>query len=141
MTEDYTRRAACRGLDSEMFFPRGDDWVTGDNPARALAAKAVCAVCPVRAECLADPVTANDAWAVRGGTTPAERAAERRRAGTRRDPMVAAQTATTRVEKSAAGAALLADGASIAAVARICEVSERTAMRWATRPQVPAPVG
>jgi WhiB family redox-sensing transcriptional regulator len=42
-TSSWAARAACRGLDPELFFPaRGQ---------AAGQAKAVCAVCPVTAEC------------------------------------------------------------------------------------------
>lgn len=43
-------RAACRDLDTELFFPIG---TTGPALDQAEQAKAVCAGCPVRAECLA----------------------------------------------------------------------------------------
>ena len=43
---DWTESAACRGMDPNWWHPpRGGD---------ALKAKAICATCPVTAECLAD---------------------------------------------------------------------------------------
>lgn len=66
--------AACVGVDPEVFYPL--DLAPGS--ASVAAAKRVCAVCPVRAECLADVMAAEDParrWGISGGTTPAERAA------------------------------------------------------------------
>lgn len=40
----WWERAACRGLDTELFFPD-----RGESPAEA---KAVCATCPVTEDCL-----------------------------------------------------------------------------------------
>jgi WhiB family transcriptional regulator, redox-sensing transcriptional regulator len=70
---DWRARASCRGRDPEMFFPVGDAWEGESNERRAEQAKAVCAVCPVRALCLADALERGDAWAVLGGTLPEER--------------------------------------------------------------------
>lgn len=57
--------AECRGLDTRLFFPElGDD---------TRAAKAVCAVCPVRAECLADALEQDDHHGIWGGTSERER--------------------------------------------------------------------
>jgi WhiB family redox-sensing transcriptional regulator len=66
--------AACAGVDPEVFYPLD----LGPDSAGVAAAKQVCAVCPVRAECLADVMAAEDParrWGISGGTTPAERAA------------------------------------------------------------------
>jgi len=59
-------------MDSELFHPHD-----GEN-AKAEAARAVCAGCPVRNECLDDAVTANVQYGVWGGTTPRERRRIRR---------------------------------------------------------------
>jgi hypothetical protein len=68
--EDFRHRAACRGVDPELFFPVAERGREHDE--QVAAAKAVCASCPVRAECLA--------WALRslscgvaGGMTERER--------------------------------------------------------------------
>lgn len=72
---DWRARAACRDVDPELFYPVGDVWEGVGNERRAEQAKAVCAVCPVRALCLADALERGDAWAILGGTLPAERPA------------------------------------------------------------------
>lgn len=57
--------AACRGKDPAMFFPG-----KGDNLGVA-AAKAVCADCPVKAECLAENL--HERVGVYGGTSDRQR--------------------------------------------------------------------
>lgn len=65
-------RAACRGQGPEQWFPE-----RGDRPDHA---KAVCARCPVRAECLDAAVANREAAGVWGGMSPGERRPRRRRA-------------------------------------------------------------
>jgi WhiB family redox-sensing transcriptional regulator len=69
---DWQRRGACRGRDSAQFFhPDGE---RGSSRARReQAAKAVCATCPVRAECAAHALTVQEPYGVWGGFTEAER--------------------------------------------------------------------
>jgi WhiB family redox-sensing transcriptional regulator len=74
MVTNWEALAACRGTDPELFYPVGDSWEGEGNAARAEAAKAVCATCPVQLECLADAVERGDVFAVLGGTLPTERA-------------------------------------------------------------------
>jgi WhiB family transcriptional regulator, redox-sensing transcriptional regulator len=52
---DWRERAACRGTDPELFFPTRNIGVSdgGSQYQKDInAAKAVCAGCPVRKECL-----------------------------------------------------------------------------------------
>lgn len=64
---------ACAGLDPALFYPDPDD----DGYADAVAeAKAVCAGCAVRDQCLADHL--DEKHGVVGGTSPEERIALRR---------------------------------------------------------------
>ena len=56
---DWMTRAACRGMDPEIFFPERGEGNT--------AAKAVCDRCPVRLECLALAVSSAEAYGVWGG--------------------------------------------------------------------------
>lgn len=55
-TDDWRHQAACRGLDGELFFPRGD---TGPWLIQIAEAKAVCRRCPVVDSCLQ--------WAISNG--------------------------------------------------------------------------
>lgn len=75
MMENWRALAACRDADPELFYPVGDGWAGQGNARRAEQARAVCAVCPVRAECLADALERGDVFAVLGGTLPDERRA------------------------------------------------------------------
>jgi WhiB family redox-sensing transcriptional regulator len=69
---DWQLQAACRGLPSEIFFhpdnERGQARAARDN-----AAKAVCAGCPVRAQCGAHAVDVREPYGVWGGLSEDER--------------------------------------------------------------------
>jgi WhiB family redox-sensing transcriptional regulator len=69
---DWRHRARCRDVDPELFFPVG---TTGPAEAQVQSAKAICALCPVREECLQWALdTAQDAG-VWGGLSEEERRA------------------------------------------------------------------
>jgi WhiB family transcriptional regulator, redox-sensing transcriptional regulator len=75
-TLDWYEQAACRDLDPDRF----DYDPETDPPAKAEAAKGVCAGCPVRDACLdfaLERPAAEDTTGVYGGLTPAERLARR----------------------------------------------------------------
>ncbi|MGH8900051.1 MAG: WhiB family transcriptional regulator [Egibacteraceae bacterium] len=72
---DWRHRAACRGLDPELFFPIG---ATGPALDQAEQAKAVCARCPVAEACLDWALTTNQLDGVWGCKTEDERRALRR---------------------------------------------------------------
>jgi WhiB family transcriptional regulator, redox-sensing transcriptional regulator len=72
----WMSRSACKRADPELFFPSATDAAA---PARAMAAKAVCARCPVRAECLAFALATRQKDGVWGGTTEDERRTMTRR--------------------------------------------------------------
>jgi hypothetical protein len=148
MTQDWRHRAACRNLDPEIFFP-----VAEAGPARERAevrALAVCARCPVVAECLAYALDALP-YGIAGGMTEDERRAlrrppvptaptgggdpaPRRRPDSR--PLMGRSHKGARVR--AQGIARLIEGASPRQVAHETGVDERTAQRWAARPEVRA---
>jgi WhiB family transcriptional regulator, redox-sensing transcriptional regulator len=62
--------AACRQLDTEMFFPIGSG---GLSQADTRQAKAVCAHCPVRPPCLAYAVATRQEFGIWGGLDEQER--------------------------------------------------------------------
>lgn len=62
-------RAACRGHGHDLFF--------SDEALDVLAAKAICAACPVQAECLQKALD-NDEHGIWGGLTEVERRLYRR---------------------------------------------------------------
>ena len=63
-------RAACRDVEPELFFPAAEDGAA--RHAQVQAAKAVCAGCPVRVECLAEAL-ARIPYGIAGGLTEHER--------------------------------------------------------------------
>lgn len=62
--------AACRDEDPELFFPVSE---MGPGARQVAQAKAVCAGCPVRAECLRYALDAGLDHGIFGGTTDGER--------------------------------------------------------------------
>lgn len=67
---DWRHRAACRDEDPELFFPISD---MGPGARQAAEAKAVCARCPVREQCLRYALDNGLDHGVFGGTTELER--------------------------------------------------------------------
>jgi WhiB family transcriptional regulator, redox-sensing transcriptional regulator len=65
MNATWRQRAACRGLDPDIFYPVSDD--------DAWAAKVVCDACPVRQTCLEHSLTVREREGVWGGLTERER--------------------------------------------------------------------
>ncbi len=69
---DWQMKAACRGLDSEMFFhPEGERGTAKE--VRERAAKALCATCPVIEQCRAHALRVREPFGVWGGLTESER--------------------------------------------------------------------
>ena len=69
--QHWRAEAACRNEDTNLFFPISDEG--------AAEAKAICAVCPVRAECLDWSIATRQSDGVWGGLTENERRRVRRR--------------------------------------------------------------
>lgn len=61
----WRQRAACRGVDPDIFYPVSDE--------EAEAAQAICAVCPVREACLEYALANRERDGVWGGATERER--------------------------------------------------------------------
>jgi WhiB family redox-sensing transcriptional regulator len=68
---DWKLKAACRDLDTSLFFP--------ESEADAHEAKEVCAGCPVREACLEFALSTRQHDGVWGGLTESERKRVRRR--------------------------------------------------------------
>ncbi len=82
-TERWRAAAACREMDTELFFPRGE---TGAPLEQTLAAKEVCAGCAVRIACLEFAMKTRQEYGIFGGLTEQERRSlARRRARARRE--------------------------------------------------------
>lgn len=67
MNQSWRAQAACRGLDTEIFYP-----IPEDEEAE-MAAKAICETCPVREACLEYALGSREREGVWGGTTERER--------------------------------------------------------------------
>ncbi|MGK3940061.1 WhiB family transcriptional regulator [Streptomyces caeruleatus] len=72
----WRERAACRNVDPDLFFPIG---TVGLALVQIDEAKAVCARCPVREQCLRWALDAGQVEGIWSGTTESERRATRRR--------------------------------------------------------------
>jgi WhiB family transcriptional regulator, redox-sensing transcriptional regulator len=72
MSTSWTERAACRepGIDPELFFPVSE---SGPAVGQIAAARAICARCPVAADCRAWALRTGEPTGIWGGTTPGER--------------------------------------------------------------------
>ena len=77
MSAAWVKYAACRrpGVDPELFFPVSE---SGPAARQVAAAKAICARCPVAADCRAWALRAGEPAGIWGGTTPTERQLLRR---------------------------------------------------------------
>ncbi|WP_423213655.1 WhiB family transcriptional regulator [Pseudonocardia sediminis] len=69
---DWQMRAACRDLDSELFFHPSNERGPAAN-ARDRAAKVVCSGCPVLEECRSHALDVHEPYGVWGGLTARER--------------------------------------------------------------------
>jgi WhiB family transcriptional regulator, redox-sensing transcriptional regulator len=67
MIATWRKRAACRGIDVEVFYPATDEDVDAEQ------AKAVCAGCPVRQACLEYALAHREREGIWGGATERER--------------------------------------------------------------------
>jgi WhiB family redox-sensing transcriptional regulator len=63
----WRKRAACRGLDNEIFYP------SSDEDFDAAEAKEICAECPVRQACLEHALAHREHEGIWGGMTERER--------------------------------------------------------------------
>lgn len=76
--ESWFESAACRGANLQLFFdPEGES--PKPRAQRESAAKAVCAWCPVRRECLLFALETPERYGIWGGLTARERTSLKRR--------------------------------------------------------------
>jgi WhiB family transcriptional regulator, redox-sensing transcriptional regulator len=92
MDTTWRDAATCIDTDTEFFFPAG---VTGAALDQAERAKAVCASCPVREQCLDWALATGQDPGIWGGLTEDERRQRRRK--------LAQQARQQRLAKSAPG--------------------------------------
>jgi WhiB family transcriptional regulator, redox-sensing transcriptional regulator len=72
---EWVHRARCKDEDPELFFPVG---TTGTSSLQTAMAKAVCALCGVRPECLEWALATGQDSGVWGGLSEEERRALKR---------------------------------------------------------------
>ncbi len=68
-------RAACKGPQSRVFFPPSHLERKDEREAREQRAKAICASCPVRIECLDYAIEIREPHGIWGGLNELERKA------------------------------------------------------------------
>ena len=68
--ENWRAAAACRSVDPDLFFPVSD---YGKGLDQVTAAKAICAGCRVRRQCLAFALRTRQVHGIWGGLTERER--------------------------------------------------------------------
>lgn len=79
-------RAACLGLDPNLWFP---ETIEGEGDNHGRHAKAICATCPVQLDCLVDALARNEDGGIWGGAgEPTRRALGRTLADATHDPTV-----------------------------------------------------
>jgi WhiB family transcriptional regulator, redox-sensing transcriptional regulator len=77
---DWQQLAACRHADPELFFPLS---ASGPSLDQITQAKAICAGCPVRRQCLAFALDTRQKHGVWGGMSEEERRPRARKPCTR----------------------------------------------------------
>ena len=73
VTETWQLRAACRGPAARFFFPPTRSERKDEKADREDRAKAICAECSVRAECLDYALRIREPHGIWGGLTEVER--------------------------------------------------------------------
>jgi WhiB family transcriptional regulator, redox-sensing transcriptional regulator len=71
--DDWQLKALCRGNHAYLFFPPSTFERKEDRERRETKAKAICGVCPVRAECYQHAVAIREPFGIWGGLTEVER--------------------------------------------------------------------
>jgi WhiB family redox-sensing transcriptional regulator len=77
LEEDWMLGATCRGR-PDLFFAPDDSETRSERRRREAAAKSVCALCPVRMQCLMDALESDERFGIWGGLTERERRSLRR---------------------------------------------------------------
>lgn len=67
----WQNRAACSGEDPDLFFPMRASHK--EDAERLAAAKSICAICPVREECLEYALAMNMQFGIWGGVSEKQR--------------------------------------------------------------------
>jgi WhiB family transcriptional regulator, redox-sensing transcriptional regulator len=73
METDWQQHGLCRASDGPVFFPPAHFEHKPEREAREAKAKAVCAGCPVRLQCLEWALATREPYGVWGGCSEGER--------------------------------------------------------------------
>jgi WhiB family redox-sensing transcriptional regulator len=73
--DSWRALAACRGLDTDLFYPEGRGRKLREREA---VAKTICAGCPVARQCRSSATEEPERFGIWGGLTEAERGWSRR---------------------------------------------------------------
>jgi WhiB family transcriptional regulator, redox-sensing transcriptional regulator len=77
LEHDWMLLAACRGH-TDLFFAPDESETRAERRRREAQAKTVCESCPVRVDCLAEALGADERFGIWGGFTERERRTLRR---------------------------------------------------------------
>ena len=113
---DWHHQAACRGCDPDLFYP--------ERGATVTAAKAICAACPVRGECLDYALEVGEHHGIWGGTS------ERQRKRIRLGVAVGARRGSIGAARRRQVASMRADGVTVTQIARELGLCRRTVHRY-----------
>jgi WhiB family transcriptional regulator, redox-sensing transcriptional regulator len=75
LTATWESRALCRDVDAGCFIPPLREESEAERRSRELAAKRVCAVCPVQPQCLDYALRMSEPFGIWGGLNEVERRA------------------------------------------------------------------
>jgi WhiB family redox-sensing transcriptional regulator len=73
LTTEWQQQGSCRAADSEIFFPPAVFEHKPEREAREAKAKAICAGCPVRVQCLTWALAVREPHGVWGGASEGDR--------------------------------------------------------------------
>jgi WhiB family redox-sensing transcriptional regulator len=88
----WEEHAACRGEDTNLFFPDGH---RGEFVVEIEKAKAICRACPVRENCLIEALNSPEKYGIWGGLDENERGLLRRNDRRRRHPQFVSRAAAS----------------------------------------------
>lgn len=73
--KDWQVIGLCRGNHSHLFFPPSTFERKDERERREIRAKAICQVCPVKADCIEFAMRIREPYGIWGGTTESDRRA------------------------------------------------------------------
>ena len=73
LKDDWQLKALCRGNHAYLFFPPSTFERKEERERQEMKAKAICGVCPVKAECYEHAVAIREPFGIWGGLTEVER--------------------------------------------------------------------